>query len=289
MRISGIGRLTPSSRPTMVWGMRGLGQTPSCGPGLVLSTRNVAGGVPPGMTCGPVSGGEAECCCGDPSSPTYNAYLDPCSYVNTNQSLLAAQAAANTPAAIAANTGNNQTAIDLAQYPQNIQTDAYACYSSPGKSFTDDFGVKINCPSSSVMTPAGPTSAYTVEQLAQTLYASTPTVNVASNTGVAKVTNPISGNALNNTAPSPASVTGTPAQSNALVTGAGQTSPNTPSQAQIIAGNNVAGNTSMTNTSTSPISDTTTDDAVNWLESNWVLLAAGLAAVIILPGLLSHR
>ena len=35
--------------------------------------------------------------------------------------------------------------------------------------------------------------------------------------------------------------------------------------------------------------DATTDAAINWIESNWILLVGGLAALVILPSLLSKR
>jgi hypothetical protein len=211
---------------------------------------------------------------------------DPCSYFNTNAALLAAQAASQTPAAVAAATGNNQIAVAIASYPENVQEDAYTCWGNPGASFTDNAGQKVNCPSASTPGPAGsPISTYTVEQLAAMIDAGVgPGQEQAFNTATYV---PASTNTLNNVAPTKSTVVSTPPQSNALANSAAQTNMATPSASQITAGQNVTANPN-TSVGVNSSTDSTEDAAINWIEGNWMLLAAGLAALVILPSLL-HR
>lgn len=271
----GVGMLTRTGRAPFKYGGLGQAMITGCPGGTTPTVRNVSVGVPPGMTCGPVTGGEAYCCCGDPSDPNYSAYADPCSYQNT-----VAQYSAPPPS-------DNADANALLSYPNNIAMDAYACFASPGVSFVDEAGVSITCPSATEPSPAGGVqSAYTVQQLAAMLNGGVVSPLTAATTAGTNLTPTPAGpaNVLNTVAPTQVQVNQTPAQSNALANGAAQTQMNTPSPSQIVNGSNVT-----PNTSTQVNSDGTTDEVITWVESNWMLLAAGLAAVIILPSLLSHR
>jgi hypothetical protein len=242
---------------------RGMGLT--CQPPLIPTNTSEASIFKGALTC-----------CGDPSSPDYNGATDPCSWTNTNPGFLAASAAANDPAAVSAATGGNPVAVDLTQYPENVQADAYACYSSPGATFTDHMGVVINCPAGSVMTPAGPVSKYSVVQLAAMLAPNaTPKIPTAANLfspgPFLPSVQPTQGQ-INNVAPEPKQLP--------VVPGAADTS--TP-------GSN-SGGSSSTSSSTSGVdlSFLTNSSLITGLP-NWAVAVGVVAALMVLPGLMGGR
>jgi hypothetical protein len=233
-------------------------------------------------------------CCA-PGDGTVPAEADPCSILN-NPGFIAAQ---NT--AVAADVSNleqneapgNENAMLLANInaglvvPNNIAQDAGVCQYSPGATFTDQAGVEITCPSGSVEQAAGIyVSQYSLQDLTTMLNSqfgkASPqtTGNLPQNTAVANV--------LAASAPVVVPVTQAP-QSNALSNSAAQTNNSGgPSQSQISNASNVTGNSSNGQGGAAPASDVTVGgvDITAWIEQNWVLLAAGAAALFILPGLM---
>lgn len=210
-----------------------------------------------------------------------------------------------------------------ASTPRNIQNDASLCKQFPGVSFTDSHGFPVRCPSSAsnqyawyadIPSVNGQyVSIYSLGQLAQMLYqglSSPPNMNgvgasfdpiantntdgsnpsgVYQNTlpgsstssgqvGTNASTDVAAANALNTSAPTGTSVIQTGTQSNALVTGAAQTNSTTPTASQITNGSGAV-----------VASDVVVGgvDVTSWIETNWVLLAAGAAALFLLPSLLS--
>ena len=291
----GLGRLTPTSRPNIrlgLRGLRGLGQAPQSCP---------AGGAwDPGL----------QVCCAPPGTPPMQ---DPCSILNNpgfiqEQNIQIAQDIAT------AGPLGQSTLLALTSVPINIGNDAVYCQSNPGAKFTDSEGVAIVCPSSShsdVTTGGQPMSTYSTAQLAAMLNAqyggqspktpgnTTSTIDVA-NTGQG-------GNALDNSSPIVNGGSYTtyvanpgnsgPSSNNALSNSAATTGQsNTPNQQQIANGTNVTGNSTNAQGGAAAsnaqggaaASDVTIGgvDVTSWIETNWVLLAAGVAALLILPGLM---
>ena len=243
---------------------RGMGLT--CQPPLIPTNTSEASIFKGALTC-----------CGDHSDPNYNGAADPCSWMNTNPDYLAANAAENTPAFVSAATGGNPVAVDLTQYPENVQADAYACYSSPGATFTDHMGVVINCPAGSVMTPAGPVSKYSVVQLAAMLAPNaTPKIPTAANLfspgplGLPSV-QPTQGQ-INSTAPPPGQI------------------PPTPGAADTSMPSNSTGGSSSTSSLTSGVdlSFLTNSTLITGLP-NWAVAVGVVAALMVLPSMMGGR
>ena len=236
-------------------------------------------------------------CCA-PGDGTVPAEADPCSILN-NPGFVQQQ---NTDVANEVSflqstnsPGNsNQLLLNNIQaglsVPNNIAQDAEACQYSPGASFTDAAGVQIQCPAGSVEQAAGIyVSQYSLDQL-------TSMLNSQYGAASPKTTGNLpQGQAVQNvlaaTAPGTVAVTPAP-QTNALSNSAAQTGGGgTPSQQQIANANNVTGNSGNGQGGSAPAQDVTVGgvDITAWIEQNWVLLAAGAAALFILPGLMKGR
>lgn len=228
------------------------------------------------------------CCApGDGSVP---AEADPCSILN-NPNYLQAQAIDVGPLqanGVPISAGGNAGALELAEvvgYPQNVQQDAIDCWNNPGNTFVDAMGMTVNCPAAKFeQAPGIFVSSYTPGQLASML---APTVTP-------KVITPgDQSNVLAANAPQVVSVTPAPA-TNVLSNSAAQTSGGSPvTQQQINNSQNVTGNSSngQGGGAPAPASDVTVGgvDITAWITQNWVLLAAGAAALFILPGLMKGR
>lgn len=219
-------------------------------------------------------------CCAPAGTPAVD---DPCSIFN-QPAYLQTQATAQQQA-IAGGAGPLGASIleSVAGYDQNIQSDAINCVSNPGLTFTDNTGKSITCPQPYTMDNGIPVSIYTAAQIAAMI----------APTGATPTT---PDNAPNNIleASAPTKVTVTPAaQINALSNSAAQTNTSsTPSNQQITNATNVTGNsTNSQGGAPAPASDVTVGgvDITAWIEQNWVLLAAGAAALFILPGLMKGR
>jgi len=144
--------------------------------------------------------------------------------------------------------------------------------------------MKVTCPAPFNDENGIHVSIYTAGQIAAMLAgADTPAVTAKDNTP---------DNTLDQSAPTTVPVITAP-QTNALSNSAAQTSINaTPSTQQISNNTNVTGNSSNAQGGgTQPASDVTVGgvDITAWIEQNWVLLAAGAAALFILPGLMKGR
>jgi hypothetical protein len=286
-----VGRLTATSRPPifigppqpirdpMPWRMP---PPPRRLSGLGLT-------CPPGQTPTNWYDGSVKCCGG----PTPES--DPCSYLNVNQGYIQTQDQAQSDA-ISGDAGNASAMLaQLAGYPQNVQLDAIRCQSNPGLTFVDDMGITVTCPSpshSDVTTGGQPMSTYTVQQLAALLagQATPPAANETPINLVDVSNSGQGGNAVYNSAPVKTTVNPAPATNNALSNSAAQTGASgKPTQDQINNANNVTGNASNgQGGGAAPASDMTIGgvDVTSWIEQNWVLLAAGAAALLILPGLM---
>lgn len=127
-------------------GFKGLGDM-SCGPNL--APRLINDGSAQGMSSGVMK------CCGIPGVTPPEE--DPCSFLNTNQGYLATQAQANADA-LQTWSGTGSVTENIikaaAGVPNNIAVDANTCFYAPGKTFTDDVGIVISCPSDSVTSTA---------------------------------------------------------------------------------------------------------------------------------------
>ena len=149
-------------------------------PPLVLVRRRGMGDTscPPGQTPTNMYDGSVKCCGG----PTPES--DPCSYLNTPGYIASQnQVQAN---AIAGDAGPMNAAIlaQLAQYPQNVQTDALNCVSNPGSTFTDAYGMTVTCPAPSTSpVPGINVSIYSPAQIAAMIAGSaTPSYETPINT-----------------------------------------------------------------------------------------------------------
>jgi hypothetical protein len=284
-----MGRLTATSRPPVMIGPPISRSMPWRMPppptryrlsGLGLTCP--AGQTPTNMYDGTVK------CCGGPTPES-----DPCSYENMNvgyqQEMVQVQ-----QDAISGDAGNASGMLaQLAIYPQNVQNDAIRCQSNPGLTFTDDMGISVTCPSpshSDVTTGGQPMSIYTVPQLAAMLAGqATPTAAQETPINLVDVTNSgQSGNALANSAPAKSTPPSGGSNSNALSKSAAQTGASgTPSPAQIANANNVTGNPA-NGQGGGAAADVTVGgvDITAWIEQNWVLVAVGAAALLILPGMM---
>lgn len=258
----GVGQLVRQSRPRSNVGALG----DSCPSGQQMTN------TPNGMKC-----------CGIPGTP---AIADPCSYFNVDSRFVDNQNAAvaediRTSGGAAGVVG--QWEAQAGSYPQNIQMDAEACYYSPGAVFIDAWGQQVRCPTSSVIGPAGePVSTLSLAQLLQTLSATVTAPNVASNA-------PTPPNVLRDVAP--AQLVPNPpagAKPNALANSAGQTLSKAPLPSEIDNGRTQSPNTNTDIVNTHPAAPALPDlsGVTDWITQNWVLLAAGAAAVFILPSLL---
>lgn len=244
---------------------RGFGAM-SCGAGMVPVTMNLSsfpnGPAAAGVTCGPSSGGEASCCCGDQNSPNYAPYADPCSYEN----LVTAPAEVNSPQIPADNVD-----ACLSSYPDNVASDALACYATPGASFTDYMGQKISCPTASVQGPSGgQISPYTVCQLAGMISGQAiPAVETPIN--VVGTTAPYSPPAVSSPSPT---VQPTQAQIQAVAP-----SP-TVSPGSTAAPSGSSNSTSSSNSSST--SDALTDDSLISGVPNWAVGVGAVAALLLI-------
>lgn len=221
-------------------------------------------------------------CCAAPGTP---AVQDPCSIFN-QPAYLATQSAAQ-ESALSGQSGTLDQSIleSVSQYDQNVQSDAINCVSNPGLQFTDNTGQVVVCPAPYTMDNGIPVSIYTAAQIAAMIAGTaTPAITAADN-------------APDNTldAAAPTTKTVNPLNPvNVLSNSAAQTGSGTPVTQQSIANTqNVTGNASNTtvNGTTNTSSDVTIGgvDVTSWIEQNWVLLAAGAAALFILPGLMKGR
>lgn len=101
---------------------------------------------------------------------------DPCSILNS-QAFLQAQANDVGPlnssgVPISAGTGaGGQELAEVANYPNNVQTDAIQCWNNPGATFVDSLGLTITCPSASLNQDGILVSAYSAGQLASMISA----------------------------------------------------------------------------------------------------------------------
>lgn len=259
-------KITPTARPPIRmggrWGLRGLGLT-----------------CPPGQTPTNQYDGTVKCCGG----PTPES--DPCSYLNSPQYVATQQQAQQN--AIAGDAGLFSSDLaKIAVYPQNIQNDAIRCEQNPGQTFVDEMGITVTCPAQGTQNLSGGyTSVYTIPELAA-MIAPNATPKTETPVNMVDVTNAgQTPNALANSAPKTTAPVTPGAGTNALSNSAVQTGTSTtPTQNQIANANNVTGN--MSN-----VPDVTVGgvDLTAWLSQNWILVAAGAAALFILPGLMGGR
>lgn len=223
-------------------------------------------------------------CCA-PGDGTVAAMDDPCSLFNQQPYL--SEMATVQAQAIAGDAGNQSgtlAELNNAGYSQPVQTAALTCVSNPGLSYVDNWGNPVTCPADEVNDNGIMVSAFTPAQLAamiQPKYASGPLPNSAVNT---VQSNP---NVIASSAPVVKTVTPAP-QTNALSNSAAQTTTGSGVTPTAVANtSNVSGNSS-NGQGGAPAPDVTVGgvDITSWLESNWILVAAGAAALLILPGLM---
>ncbi len=128
---------------------------------FLVRRRGMGQACPPGQTLTNMYDGSTKCCGG----PTPES--DPCSYLNTPGYIATQQQAAADAIAGGAGPNNAPILAALAQYPQNVQTDAIDCVSNPGSTFTDAYGKTVTCPAASTSpVPGINVSIYTPQQIA---------------------------------------------------------------------------------------------------------------------------
>jgi hypothetical protein len=221
-----------------------------------------------GVTCGAEVGGEISCCCGNLNDPKYSPYADPCS----SENLVTAPADVN----LAPIPSDNPDAC-LSSYPDNVASDALACYATPGANFTDDMGQKISCPTASVQGPSGgQISPYTVCQIAQMISGqATPTVETQIN---------VAGTSIPYTPPVVSIPTVQPTQAQIQAVAPGTTSAGSSSPAASTAGSNTS-----TNSTSSTNSDVLTDDSLISGVPNWAVGLGAVAALLLVMNMGGHR
>lgn len=240
----------------------------------MLMPRGLGLTCPPGQSPTNMYDGSVKCCGG----PTPES--DPCSYLNS-AGYVATQAKAQADA-IAGDAGNASALLaQIAGYPMNVQNDAIRCKTNPGKTFIDDMGISVTCPSSSysdITTGGQPFSTFSIQTLAAMLAGSaTPAnetlINTAGTTipgAVIQAVVPPPGPVIAKTSGSPA---GTPGTS---PTGGGSPAP--------------AGGSTNTGggSSTMDLSFLTNSSLINGVP-NWMVGFGSLAILLILPSLLGGR
>lgn len=212
-------------------------------------------------------------CCA-PGDGTVPAMDDPCSIFN--QPGYESEQATVQQQAISGDAGTqSSTLAQLVNYTQPQQQAALDCVSNPGNSYVDAWGNKVTCPSAAVDDNGIMVSAYTAPQIAAMIASqfnvATEPANAFVGTTVVPPAGTVPAAAIQAVAPAPPKTTTT-----TTTTGSPAGSTNT------------GGSTGTTNTGSSSVDlSFLTDDSLISGIPNWGVAFGALAALMILPGIIS--
>ena len=222
-------------------------------------------------------------CCAPVGTPPMQ---DPCSILN-NPAFIAQQnqQIAQDVASIPASSYEGQTLAALVAVPINIGQDAVHCQSNPGATFIDSMGVTVTCPSpshSDLTTGGQPMSTYSTAQLAAMLN---------SQYGGKAAVSP--GNAVYSAPTSTVQPTQQELQTVAPAlpggsTSGGSTSGSTNGSSESGGSTGSTGSSSLTSSAGIDLSFLTNSTLITGIP-NWMVGLGGLAALLILPGLIGGR